>query len=118
MYFSSFWNKMFDGLSQVSDEPKVSKKDRRMAKRGRRKERRATKQTDEQARVKSVPKTQSRADRVLERKLVNRHSEAIAKHKVRSHANHCVTHQLITRYQTKSKHSKLQKSSRAKNSVV
>ncbi|CEL55685.1 hypothetical protein RSOLAG1IB_01697 [Rhizoctonia solani AG-1 IB] len=71
-----------------------------MAKRGRRKERRATKQTDEQARVKSVPKTQSGADRVLERKLVNRHSEAIAKHK------------------TKSKHSKLQKSSRAKNSVV
>ncbi|CCO32454.1 hypothetical protein BN14_06514 [Rhizoctonia solani AG-1 IB] len=67
---------------RVSDEPKVSKKDRRMAKRGRRKERRATKQTDEQARVKSVPKTQSGADRVLERKLVNRHSEAIAKHKL------------------------------------
>ncbi|CAE6409318.1 unnamed protein product [Rhizoctonia solani] len=85
---------------KVSDEPRVSKKERRIAKRERRKERRVARQTEEQDRGKSVPKAQSSTDRVLEKKIVNRHSEAIAKQKA------------------KSKHPKSHKLSRAKNSVL
>ncbi|KAF8753343.1 Starch binding domain [Rhizoctonia solani] len=66
---------------KASKDPKISKKERRMAKRERRKERRVVKQADEQVQGKTTPKAQPKTDRVLEKKVVNRHSEAIAKHK-------------------------------------
>ncbi|KAF8674224.1 Starch binding domain [Rhizoctonia solani] len=66
---------------KASNDPKISKKERRMAKRERRKERRVVKQADEQVQGKTTPKAQPKTDRVLEKKIVNRHSEAIAKHK-------------------------------------
>ncbi|CAE6420509.1 unnamed protein product [Rhizoctonia solani] len=86
--------------TKVSNETKVSRKERRTAKRERRRERRAAQQTDEPTQEKQTNKAQPKADRVLQKKILNRHSEAIAKHK------------------GKSKHPKLQKSSKPKNSVI
>ncbi|CAE6450711.1 unnamed protein product [Rhizoctonia solani] len=87
---------------KVSDGPKVPRKERLIAKRERRRERRAAQQPDEQVQEKQTNKAQpnTKSDRVLEKKTLNRHSEAIAKHKV------------------KSKHSRLHKSSKAKNSAI
>ncbi|KAL5634677.1 hypothetical protein ACGC1H_002651 [Rhizoctonia solani] len=87
---------------KVSDGPKVPRKERLIAKRERRRERRAAQQLDEQVQEKQTSKTQpnTKSDRVLEKKILNRHSEAIAKYKV------------------KSKHSRLHKSPKAKNSAI
>ncbi|KDN48665.1 hypothetical protein RSAG8_02652, partial [Rhizoctonia solani AG-8 WAC10335] len=88
--------------TKVFDEPGITKKKRRAAKRERRRERRASQQADKQVQEKQASKAQPniKSDRVLEEKILNRHSEAIAKHKA------------------KSKHPRLHKSSTAKNSVV
>ncbi|CUA68534.1 hypothetical protein RSOLAG22IIIB_03572 [Rhizoctonia solani] len=83
------------------DGPRVPKKERFMAKRERRRERRAAQKVDKQIQEKSVDvEPNPKSDRVLEKKILNRHSQAIVKHKA------------------KSKHPKLHKSLKAKNSVV
>ncbi|KAH7341490.1 hypothetical protein B0J17DRAFT_262532 [Rhizoctonia solani] len=71
-------------ITKVSDGTKVSRKERRIAKRERRRERRAAPRTDESAQEKPAKKVQpnTNSDRVLQKKILNRHSEAIAKHKV------------------------------------
>ncbi|CAE6530762.1 unnamed protein product [Rhizoctonia solani] len=64
------------------DGPRVPKKERFMAKRERRRERRAAQKVDKQIQEKSVDvQPNPKSDRVLEKKILNRHSQAIVKHK-------------------------------------
>ncbi|CAE7213895.1 unnamed protein product [Rhizoctonia solani] len=87
--------------NKVFEVPRVSRKERLVAKRERRRERR-TAQKGDQVQEKQVSKTQpnAKSDRVLRKKILSRHSGAIAEHKA------------------KHKLPKLQKLSKAKSSAV
>ncbi|KAJ1307823.1 hypothetical protein OPQ81_001905 [Rhizoctonia solani] len=88
--------------SKVTDGARVSRKERRIAKRERRRDRKAARQAEKRAQGKeaSEPQPHASSDRVLQKKILNRHSEAISKHKA------------------KSRHPRSHKSSKAKISVV